>query len=131
MPLTSGRNTPRQNADVVVAPVAGNTKIFEGSLVVIDQGNAKPGAEAAGLVAAGRAEEYVDNTGGAAGDKKIRVRRGTFLFENDAADPVTNAHLLTECYILDDETVTSEGEGRSVAGKVLGLDPEGVWVEIK
>lgn len=130
MALSSGRNTPTRKATTVVIPMAANVKIFEGSLVVVDAGYAKPGIEGEGLITIGRAEEYVDNTGGLAGAKAVKVRRGCFLFNNDGTTPVTNADLFKDCYVVDDETVTSDATGRSIAGKVIEIDSDGIWVEI-
>lgn len=134
MALSKDRNTPRREGDFLVLDVAANTKIFAGALVVVNaSGYAAPGSTATGLKAAGRAEEQVDNIGGAAGAKSVTVRRGVFKFKNAAADPVGIARILDTCYIVDDETVAaSSGTGtRSAAGKVVGIDPDGVWVEIR
>ncbi|WP_069997825.1 hypothetical protein [Cellulosilyticum sp. I15G10I2] len=133
MALTKGRNTIEQGSNVIVLKVKASTKIYEGALVAVDGGYAIPGKKATGLIAAGRAEEYVDNTGtgGTNGARSIRVKRGVFLFENDITNPVTEAHILGTCYILDDETVTSLETGASVAGKVLGFDGDQVIVEIR
>lgn len=111
-------------------PVKGNTKIYEGSLVVLDAtGYAVPGSTATGLKAAGRAEEFVDNTGGADGARTVRVRRGVFKWNNDDAEPVTEQDYMKDCYIKDGETVTMLAEGTSVAGKVIRLDNGEVIVE--
>ena len=49
----------------LVLPVKGKTTIYQGALVALDaDGYAIPGKKAAGLTAAGRAEETVENTGG-------------------------------------------------------------------
>ena len=44
---------------------------------------------------------------------------------------VVQADLGKTCYIVDDETVakTDGTATRSAAGKVVGLDSDGVWVE--
>lgn len=129
--LTAGRNTVEvAGGRHLSLPVKGNVKIYEGGLVMLQTGLAIPGTSAAGLVTAGRAETFVDNTGGADGAKSITVKRGVFLFENDEASPVTNADLLKNCYVLDDETVTSDSTDASVAGKVLGFENGEVLVEI-
>lgn len=130
MVLTAGRNTVEvQDGKTLVLPVKANVKIFEGSLVALNAGYAAPGSAAAGLLAAGRAEEFVDNTGGADGAKTVRVRRGVFKWNNDDANPVTEADLMKDCYIKDDETVTMLAVGTSVAGKVIRLDNGEVIVE--
>jgi hypothetical protein len=120
--------------EFLVLPVAANAKIHAGALVAVNaSGYAAPGSTATGLRSAGRAEEQVDNSGGADGAKNVTVRRGVFKFKNSGADPVGTAHVLGDCYIVDDETVAAtDGTGtRSKAGKVLAVDTDGVWVEIK
>ena len=134
MALTAGRNTVEiQDGKTLVLPVKANTRIYEGSLVVVDAtGYAIPGKKAEGLLAAGRAEEYVDNTGPGNGNgvKAVRVRRGTFKYSNDPVNPITPQDYLKDCYIFDDETVTKLATGASIAGKVIRLDNDEVIVEI-
>ena len=128
--LTQDRLTPERAGNLLVLPMAAASTIFAGSLVAVNgDGFAVPGSTATGLTAAGRAEEAKTN-GVTAGAEIVRVRRGTFKFANLEADPVTK--LLTTCYIADDQTVaaTSGTNTRSVAGKVLAIDADGVWVEI-
>lgn len=129
-PLTQDRLTAERAGKLLVLPMAASTTIFAGSLVAVNSdGYAVPGSTATGLTAAGRAEEAKTN-GTTAGAEIVRVLRGTFKFANLEADPVTK--LLTTCYIADDQTVaaTSGTNTRSVAGKVLAIDADGVWVEI-
>ena len=134
MALTAGRNTVEiTDGKTLILPVKANTKIFEGSIVVLDAtGFAVPGKKAEGLLIAGRAEEFVDNTGpgNANGAKTVRVRRGVFKYSNDATNPITATDSLKECYIFDDETVTMLAVGTSKAGKIIRLDGDQVIVEI-
>lgn len=133
MALTSARNTTEiEDCRRLVLPVAAGTKIFDGCLVVIGtDGYAQPATKAENLKAVGRAEEFVDNTNGADGAVTIEVRRGVFLWDNDptTANQITDAHVLGNCYIVDDSTVTSLATGSSVAGKVVGIYDEGIAVE--
>ena len=113
-------------------PVKAKTTIYQGGLVVLDaDGYAIPGKKAAGLTAAGRAEQTIENTGGD-GEQFIRVARGVFVFDNTttAANKITQAHLLKPCYIEDDQTVTALADGASAAGMVIHVDADGVAVEI-
>jgi len=130
--LTADRNTPFKNPLLIAVPLAAGVKIFAGSLVAASAaGLATPGAVAATLTYLGRAEEQIDNTGGAASAKSVLVRRGeAFKFANLAADPVTQASLGKVCYIADDQTVaaTNGAATRSAAGIVLGVEADGVWV---
>lgn len=132
--LTAPRDTNEiaGGATSLVLPVKGSTTIFQGSIVAIDTGGfAVPGKKAAGLKAAGRAEETVENTG-KDGEATVRVTRGVFVFENTgtAANKLTAADVLGPCYIEDDQTVTKLATGASVAGLVIRVDDEGVAVEM-
>ena len=132
--LTQGRNTPEiAGGALLVLPVAADTKIFEGALVAVDAtGYAAPASKAENLRAAGRAEEYADNTGGAAGAISVLVKRGVFVWDNDTGDnKVAAKDVLADCYIVDDHTVTALATGSSVAGKVIGVTDEGVEVETR
>jgi hypothetical protein len=117
--------------EVLVVPVAANVRIFAGSLVVATvTGFAAPGSTALGLSYLGRAEVSVDNRGGAAGAAQVEIRHGkAFLWANDGT--VTQAHLFKSAYIVDDETVAAADAGgtRSAAGRIVGIDTNGVWVE--
>lgn len=112
-------------------PVKGATTIYQGGLVVMDAGLAVPGRTAVGLIAAGVAQHTVTNTG-ADGAKKVLVERGTFKFANHGADAVTAADIQKDCYIVDDQTVakTSGSNTRSIAGKVIEVEADGVFVRV-
>lgn len=131
--LTADRNTPHKDGELLGVPVAANAVIRAGALVVANaNGYAAPGSTALNLKYIGRAEESVDNTGGANGAKTVTVRRNkAFKYANLGADPVVQADLMKTCYIADDQTVakTDGGGTRSAAGKVVGLDADGVWIE--
>lgn len=127
--LSAARNTP-QRIGSQAFPVKANTTVHQGSLVVIDAGYLAPGRTAAGLIAAGMAES--SGTAVAAGDAQVPVRYGVFKFGNLAADLVAQADVATDCYIVDDQTVskTNGGATRSRAGKVVAVESDGVWVQI-
>ncbi|MBT0664773.1 hypothetical protein KI809_10720 [Geobacter pelophilus] len=134
MALTADRNTQMKDGELIAVPMATNKKIFAGSMVAANAtGFATPGATATTLTYLGRAEEFKDNTGGADGAKTVLVRRKhAFKWKNSAGDAVTQAELGKTCYIVDDETVSKTNAGgntQSAAGKVVGVDSDGVWVE--
>jgi len=131
--LTKDRNTPERSGKDFVYPVAAATRIFAGSLVVLDAGVAKPGSTDTGLVSVGRAEAHADNTGGAAGAVGVNVRAGVFRFFNSAgADEITLAEVGSDAWIVDDQTVakTNGSSARSKAGRIVDVDGNGVWVSI-
>lgn len=130
MALSADRNTPFKDGELIVVPVATNKTIFAGSLVAADaNGYATPGATAATLSVLGRAEETVVNSG-ANGAKTVTVRRKkAFKWKNSGTDAVVQADLGKTCYIEDDQTVCHTVTGKSIAGKVIGIDTDGIWVE--
>lgn len=131
--LTTDRDTKSRAGADYEFPVAANTKLFAGSIVAIDAtGNAVKAATATTLKSAGIAQAVADNTGGLAGDIRVRVRRGVWKVANSAAaDLITLADVGADCYLVDDQTVakTNGTNTRSVAGKVRDVDATGVWVE--
>jgi len=131
--LTKDRNTPERSGKDFQFPVAAATRIFAGSLVVLDAGVAKPGAADTGLVAVGRADAHADNSGGSAGDVTVPVRTGVFRFANSAgADEIALADVGADAWIVDDQTVakTDGTASRSKAGRIMDVDAHGVWVSI-
>lgn len=132
--LTADRNTKERDAKTFSFPVKAASKIFAGSIVVIEAtGVAAKGTVATTHKTVGRAAETVDNTAGADGALRIRVERGCFRFLNSAAgDLIALADVGADCYIVDDQTVakTNGAATRSVAGKIRDVDADGVWVEI-
>lgn len=131
--LTKERDTPEiaNGGRRISLPVKGGAMIYQGALVALENGFAVPAAKAAGLIAAGRAEETIANPG-ADGAVSVQVSRGIFVYANStaAADRVSAAHLLQPCYIEDDQTVTAAAAGSSVAGLVIRVDESGVAVEV-
>jgi hypothetical protein len=132
--LTADRNTPRAEGDIQSFPVLAATKVYAGSIVVLDSsGWAKPAVTATGLVCVGRAESQADNSSGANGAINVDVRFGTFRFGNSTgSDEITKAEIGDDCYLVDDQTVakTDGTSTRSVAGKVIQVDAQGVWVKM-
>lgn len=130
--LAADRSTPYRDGELFSYKVKGGAKIFAGSIVVSDAGYSKPGVKAENLVYLGRAEEYVDNTGGADGDKSVIVRRNrAFKWDNaGGGGAITQADVGKPAYILDDQTVTDVAAGASKTGNaiILAVDSDGVWV---
>ncbi len=127
------RNTPLKDGQVVVPGVAASTSLEAGKMAAVNAtGYTVPAADAAGLKVIGMTEEAVDNSTGANGAKTVKIRRKkAFLFLNDGTNPVVQAHLFTNVYVKDAQTVSSNGGTNSiVAGKCIGIESAGVWVEI-
>lgn len=134
MALTNDRLIKRRDGVQFNDPVAADAVIYTGGLLCLDaSGNAVPGGTATDLTARGVCEERADNTGGAAGDISAPSRAGVFNFKNSAgADEITRANIGDDAYIVDDETVaaTDGTSTRSVAGEIVDVDSNGVWVKI-
>lgn len=109
--------------------VAANTAIKEGTMVAVNaDGYAVPAFKTAGLMVAGCAMRYTDNTDGADGAASVPVRRGVFVWDNDGSIEVTD--ILKDAYAADEKTVTINADGSSRAGKILAVDSDGVTVEM-
>jgi len=132
MPLTADRNTPSMDGELIAVPVATATTIYAGSIVVANaNGYAAPGSTATTLQYPRGADETVADAR-ANGAKTILVRRKqAFKWGNYASDAIVQADLGKTAYIFDDAQVakTSGGSTRSIAGKIIQLDSDGVWIE--
>lgn len=111
-------------------PVAAGENMKEYTIAAINaDGYAVVGKKAEGLVKAGMVTVAADNTGGAAGAATVRVKRGTFVWNNDGT--IKNTDLLKTCYIAGADTVTITAEKASAAGTIIAVDQDGVTVEMK
>lgn len=130
---TQDRATPIRSSEDFEFPVAASTKIFRGTIAVINaSGYLTKGITATTLKAVGVASDLADNSAGANGAIRCKVRRGCFRLANSAsADLITLADVGADCYIVDDQTVakTNGSATRSVAGKIRDVDSDGVWVD--
>lgn len=127
----AGRNTLMKDGKLLVLDVKAATLIEEGKIVAVDAtGMAVPGADTAGLTVMGSSDKRVDNSGGADGDLGVPVKRkASFLYANASGNAVTAAHIGKTVYVEDDETVASSSTNSIPAGKCLGVESSGVWVE--
>jgi hypothetical protein len=131
--LSAARNTPQRTGDVLGFPVAASTTCYQGGIAVLNGGFAEPASTATGLVAIGRFDETVVNGTVTDGAVHALVRAGTFRFANSAsADLIAQADVGADCYLVDDQTVakTSAANTRSIAGKVVAVEADGVWVKL-
>lgn len=137
MSLAKDRDTPTRAGTEFVDPVAANVKIHAGGIVLLNAaGDAIPGQGGNAFHVRGIAQEAVDNTGGLAGAKTVKTRRGqVWRFKNSAGDDlITRADIGKTCYVVDDEAVSKtnnpDGATRTAAGVVRDVEAAGVWVEI-
>ena len=130
--LAADKNTPYMDGEMLSVPVAA-VKCYAGGIAAFNAaGYIAPGITATTLTYWGRFEETVDNSGGAAGDLNVLVRRKkAFKWANSGGDPIAQADVGAICYIEDDQTVakTNGGATRSAAGTVVQVDSDGIWVQ--
>ena len=130
----TARNTPKRDGDLLEPGVAAATLLEAGHMAARNAaGYAVPAADAAGLVVLGRTENTVDNTGGADGAERVRIlRKKGFCFDNSGTAPLTIANVGENAYVEDSVTVTTAAGATNdiIAGKILDVDSDGVWVEI-
>ncbi len=124
------RKTPYRDGALFGVLMAAAARIHAGHMVCANaRGYAVMGSNATGLTSLGMATEFVDNSTGSDGDQSILVRKGkAFSFSNNGASPVTQALVGKPCYIADSQSVAAVGD--VVAGTVLFIDADGVWVFI-
>lgn len=134
MPISSPIDTPTRSGEYLSLPVAADTALYAGGLAALDgDGNVVPASDTAGLKVIGRVERDADNRDGAAGDISVTLRRGVFRLANSADDTLTKADVGTAAIVEDDATV---GDGSTpsndiVAGLILSVDADGVWVDTR
>ena len=130
----SERNTVRKDALLIGLLVAASTLIEAGKMVAVNAtGYAVEASDAAGITVIGIAEETIDNSSGADGDLTVLVqRKQAFKLKNSGTAAVTQATIGDSVYVEDDETVALAAGPTNdiIAGTCLGVESDGVWVEI-
>lgn len=133
---TIDRATRVRVGDQLEPPVAAATKIPAGVIVARNAtGYLVNGSATAANKTLGISQEMADNSGGADGDIKGKVRRNIVAnFANSAAgDEITIADVGNDAFVVDNQTVakTSNTNARPVAGKIIDVDAAGVWIEFR
>jgi hypothetical protein len=100
--------------------------INNGAIVCLDStGYAVPGSASTTLLTVGIAQES-KTAGSVDGDTQILVHIGVFKLLCDSA--FSQANVGSICYVVDDDTVSMTGTGRSIAGTVAAIDGSSAWV---
>lgn len=119
---------------VLALGVKASTNIPAGAIVATDAtGYAVNATTSTTLICWGIADAAADNSSGASGDIKVKVRGGIHKFKNSSAgDAITVTELGKDVYVVDNETAakTDGGATRSVLGKVVQVDSDGVFVSV-
>ncbi len=131
MALTSDKNSPKTKGEIITVPVAAATKIFAGGLVAIDaNGYLVPASDTAGLKVIGIADYATDNSQGANGDVSVNVSRGVVKVDNSATHAVAQVNVGGAVFVEADDVVASQSTNSIVAGIVVELADDGVWVDV-
>ena len=133
--LTNDRLTPSRNAEYADYPVRANTVIYSGALVALitsgtGAGNAVPASDAANRVILGVAQHRADNTAGGDGATRVTVAFNR-AFKFNPLGTFTPADIGRCVYAVSDNEVSlSPGTNGVKVGKLIAIDPDGVWVYI-
>lgn len=118
--LSADRKTQWKDNAIGDAPVLAEAKIYLGAMVCIDAaGYAIAGANAAGNIFAGIAEEHKDATGLSNGDIRVQFRRrGVF---KPVGAGLAQSDVGSVAYLSDDQTITTTPTNVRV-GIIVDLD---------
>ncbi len=134
MALTAFRDTPEMGLIQINSleyDVDGGSCLYAGGMSGLDaSGRLVPMSALSTLIAVGRNCATVDNTNGANGAVKARVKPGVYRLTN--GDAIVAADKGSECFFSDDETVNLSDSGgtRPSAGVIIDVDATGVWVSV-
>jgi len=130
--ITTARESKRKDGELIAYKMS-NVKIPKGVLVSINAaGYATNATDAAGETFAGVAYETVDNSGGSAGDKEIRVETtGTFVFV-DGGGNGAQTDVGVEFKIVDNQTVTDAATTNNLKAGICveSIDASAVRIRI-
>lgn len=119
----------QRTGNSVLVPVAADTVIREGVMVAVGaDGYAAEASKNTGMAIAGVSNSRTDNSGMGAGESIAVVERGIFAMKNDGT--IKNTDVLKVCYVSAADTVTMTAEGSSVAGIIVGVEPDVVFVDM-
>lgn len=130
--LTNDRLTPERAPSSTVVGVAANTTIYAGALVALDTstGFAAPASDTANRVILGVASKRAANNTSTNGARNVEVLYGR-AFKFNASGAINSTHIGRVAYCVDDNTVSvTLTTNRVKVGKIVGVDPDGVWVYI-
>ena len=117
---------PERDGTLIAMEIAEDEDISEGQIVCVDADGKAVGVGDTAVMVMGIAYDV--------GDDKVTVKRGVFLLANDTTDPVEASSLGNYCFATDSNTVRGHqpvSGFNDIVGKVLGVDSDGVWVEIR
>jgi hypothetical protein len=129
--MTQARQPTEIEGIYAQAPMKGGATILQGAIVATEAGLAIAGKTGLALTVLGIATKTVKNTGADAA-ASVEFKRGVFKFFNLPGDAVTAGDVNKDAYLVDDQTVakTAATNTRSVAGKIILVESDGVFVRV-
>ena len=131
--LTADKKSEFMEGEIIVLPVAASTKIFAGSFVCVNSGGfVVPGADTSGLVFAGVAREYADNSAGANGAVSVKVQRRGLV--KSVTGTISAANIGNKVFLLDDQTAAlAAGATNDIFCGVIArfIDSTHAWLDIE
>lgn len=124
--LAAARIEPKfEQWDERKVPLAATIVVWAGAMVCLDtaDGMYKIGVNSTTLINVGIAQESVDSTGTAAGATLCNIKfhrpvKGRWFKNDPGGGAAVAANRGSDCYILDDQTVTMTSTTASKAGRV-------------
>ena len=113
--------------DLLSIGAEASTTLYAGGMCGVDSsGYAVPASSTATQKVAGRIENDVNNSAGAAGAVQVPVRRGVFFYACPDSS-ITISNYGAYCYVVDDNNVSlNDGGGlRPIAGTIMGVGASG------
>lgn len=134
---TADRNTKEFASNIHAAQMVRNaaaaTTYYSGTMQSDDGTGAARNpavANAATDRVVGVVKDGVDNSAGAAGDKKVEFKTGIFKFAKSGSTPPTAADHFKTVFAVDNQTISRSAAAGVPAGICIQVDTDGVWVAI-
>lgn len=110
-------------------PVAAATSLHVNAIAVLAAGLAVGLADAIGTEKCAGVVTFAVNNSGANGAVRVEVEAGEHKF---ATTDIVAADVGVNAYFVDDHTVSKSHDtnSRPLAGKIIQIDDDGVWVEL-
>ena len=126
--------TEQAETNIIPVKLAANQVVPAGTMVAVNSGTGY-GVSANDSVASctvqGVAIEAADATGKADGEVMVLVRRNRmFKFKNSSTAACGQTELFESVFSEDNETVSKTTTESNIAGKLMQIDTDGVWVQI-
>ena len=125
---------PEREGTFITLDPADDAGLEVGQIVCVDANGKAVGVGDSAVRVVGIAYDVGEGTAPGSESQKVVVKRGVFRLANDSTSSVTAAEIGASCYAKDSNTVRKSPPASGftgAVGKVLGVDDDGVWVEIR